>query len=41
MIRCVLILHLPIPTDERIRATVVFQVGLPSGFENHPKAQLT
>jgi len=28
-----LALHLPIPTDERIRATVVFEVGLPCGFE--------
>ena len=26
-------LHLPIPADQRIRAAVVFEVGLPCGFE--------
>jgi len=29
----VLRLHLSIPTDQRIRATVVFEVGLPCGFK--------
>jgi hypothetical protein len=33
IIEWILALHLPIPTDQRIRATVVFEVGFPFGFE--------